>query len=211
LSQSIVTSQYQNLTIKNESRGKSVEVGALEPFLDKEYRDEYLDGYVKGSIALQVRALREKAGLSQKQFGEEIDKPQSVVSRLEDTEYGAVNVNTLLDIAKALNVGLQVGFVDYIRVLSADVSPAAMKVENVYETYQRCTVVTQVSVESVSRISFNLYNPAISITINRTGTPSVTANSISRGTSWQNQPKQQELLLPFREGETLSTGKSTQT
>ena len=65
-----------------------------------------------GSIAHQIRALREKSGLNQKQFGDEIGKPQSVVSRLEDTEYGGITVNTLLDIAKARNVGLKVEFTD---------------------------------------------------------------------------------------------------
>jgi transcriptional regulator with XRE-family HTH domain len=110
----------------------------LEPFLDKEYRDAYLENYVTGRIAHQIHALRTKSGLSQKQFGEEIGKPQSVVSRLENTEYGGVTINTLLSIAKARNVGLHVSFTDYVDVLSDDISAEGLKVDTIYDTYERC-------------------------------------------------------------------------
>jgi len=116
---------------------KSIGKDDLELFLDKQYRDAYLDGYVMGSIAYQFRAMRMKSGLSKEQFGKEIVKPQSVVSRLEDTEYGGVTVKMLLDIATACNVGLSVSFIDYLSMFEMDISPEAMKVDTVYETYQK--------------------------------------------------------------------------
>jgi transcriptional regulator with XRE-family HTH domain len=109
----------------------------LRSFQSKDYRDGFLDTDVKGGIALQIQALREKAGLSQEAFAKKIGKKQSVVSRLENTEYGAVNVNTLLEIAKALDIGLQVRFCDYGEVLARDTSPEAMKVDTIFETLDK--------------------------------------------------------------------------
>ena len=110
------------------------ELASLE---SKGYRDAFLETDVKGGIAYQIQALREKLSLSQKAFAEKIGKKQSVVSRLEDTEYGSVNVNTLLEIAKALDIGLQVRFCDYIDVLERDISPTGMKVNSIFETIEK--------------------------------------------------------------------------
>jgi len=113
------------------------DLNKLQKFLDKSYRDSFLESHVKGSIAYQIQALREKEGLNQTEFGKLIGKPQSVVSRLEGTEYGGVNVNTLLQIAYALNVALEVKFCDFGTILMSDVSPDGLKVENIYETINR--------------------------------------------------------------------------
>jgi transcriptional regulator with XRE-family HTH domain len=107
------------------------------PFQSKAYRDGFLETDVKGGIAYQIQALREKTGLSQAAFAEKTGKKQSVISRLEDTEYGGVNVNTLLEIAKALDIGLQVRFCDYVDVLERDISPAGMKVDTIFETMEK--------------------------------------------------------------------------
>lgn len=109
----------------------------LQKLLDKEYRDSFLESHVKGSIAYQIQALRENEDLNQTDFGKLIGKPQSVVSRLEDTEYGGVNINTLLQIASALQIGLEVRFCDFRTVLKADVSPDGLKVENIHETIKK--------------------------------------------------------------------------
>jgi transcriptional regulator with XRE-family HTH domain len=114
----------------------------LKPFLDKEYRDAYLDAHVKGTIAYQIQALRAKTGLNQTAFGKLIGKPQSVVSRLENTEYGAVSIQTLLDIAKSLDVGLQVRFSTYYSVLESDVSKTALQVDNIFENYRKLQLET---------------------------------------------------------------------
>ena len=115
------------------------DLSKLQKFLDDSYRVSYLDAHVKGSIAYQIQALREKLGLTQTQFGTLIGMPQPVVSRLEDTEYGGVNVNTLLQIANRLGIGLNVSFVRFDTVLDTDVSPAALAVETIKETISRLT------------------------------------------------------------------------
>jgi transcriptional regulator with XRE-family HTH domain len=164
--QHIATSQSQDATSQSQDSWQS----KLEPFLDKDYRDSYIEGYVKGGIAYQIRALREKSGLSQKDFGDKIDKPQSVVSRLEDTEYGSVSVETLLDVAKALAVALQVKFFNYVDMLNADVSASAFKVDNIHESYRKNIPVTPLLLD----------NPMVTVVIN--------ANTSGGGTPWQKLP-----------------------
>ncbi|WP_441228077.1 helix-turn-helix domain-containing protein [Tardiphaga sp. 20_F10_N6_6] len=85
----------------------------LRKFAQKIYRDGYLRTQVGGGIAYQIQALREKLGLTQTEFAEITGKKQSVISRLEDTSYGKVTVQTLLDIACATDVALVVKFVSY--------------------------------------------------------------------------------------------------
>ncbi|MBH9807673.1 helix-turn-helix domain-containing protein, partial [Clostridioides difficile] len=75
-------------------------------FAKKAYRDGYLETRVRNGVAAQVRALREKLGLSQTEFGKLIGKPQTVVSRLEDPDYGRVSIRSLLDVAEGANVAL---------------------------------------------------------------------------------------------------------
>jgi transcriptional regulator with XRE-family HTH domain len=82
----------------------------LEKFASKKFRDGYLQSRVRGFIAYQIQALREKLGLTQAEFAELTGKKQSTISRLENTEYGKVSVQTLLDIACATDVALVVKF-----------------------------------------------------------------------------------------------------
>jgi transcriptional regulator with XRE-family HTH domain len=113
------------------------DLSKLRKFQNDEYRVAYLDSHVKGSIAYQIRWLREKLGLTQTQFGELVGMPQAVVSRLENAEGGAVNVNTLLKIANGLKIGLAIGFCNFETVLKSDVSPAGLGVESIQETINR--------------------------------------------------------------------------
>jgi transcriptional regulator with XRE-family HTH domain len=85
----------------------------------KAYRDAYMSNHVRAGIAYQLQALREQSGLSQAEFAKKIGKPQSVVSRLENTEYGKVTIQTLLDIAVSLDIALLVRFVDHAEFSAA--------------------------------------------------------------------------------------------
>ena len=98
---------------------------------DREYRETYVEGHVKSYIPYQLRAIREKLRLTQKTFAERIGKPQSVVSRLENTEYGKVTVQTLLDIAHGLDIALVVKFASFPEFVATyrDLSAEAMAVE----------------------------------------------------------------------------------
>jgi transcriptional regulator with XRE-family HTH domain len=81
---------------------------------------------LRAFLADQIRALR--GDLSQKAFGDLIGKPQSVVSRLENEDYGKVTLQTLIDIAEKLDIALIVRFTDFPTFLhsTADVSESAL-------------------------------------------------------------------------------------
>lgn len=78
-----------------------------------DYRHEYVAEGVKTWIARQIRALRDQRNWSQGDLGERMDKPQSAISRIEDPDYGKLSLQTLLEVARAYDVGLVVKFVDY--------------------------------------------------------------------------------------------------
>jgi hypothetical protein len=83
--------------------------------VDPAFRAAYMAHHLRAFLADQIRALR--GDLSQREFGLLIDKPQSVVSRLEGENYGKHTLQTLLDIATKLDIGLLVRFVDFATFL----------------------------------------------------------------------------------------------
>lgn len=98
----------------------------------KAYRDSYVAEHVRTGIAYQVRAMREARGWAQKKLAEILGKPQSVVSRLEDPDYGKLSVQSLLEIASAFDVALLVQFVSYPEFLrrTRDVSASVLNAES---------------------------------------------------------------------------------
>lgn len=162
----------------------------LQKLLNKSYRDAFLESQVKGSIAFQIQALREQTGLNQADFGKLIGKPQSVVSRLESTEYGAVNINSLLEIAAALEIGLQVRFTDFNTILNTNVSPSAMVVDSIAETFERA-----VAVQSSPAIPSAM--PAVPVA----GTSNI-VRELEGNSSWQ-------IILLANQPQTLFQGSAT--
>jgi transcriptional regulator with XRE-family HTH domain len=104
----------------------------FEKLRSKSYREAYVAEHVRTGIAYQIRALRTQRGWSQKKLAEEMGKPQSVVSRLEDPDYGKVSVQTILDGAAAFDVALLVQYVSFPEFLrrSRDVSPEALRADS---------------------------------------------------------------------------------
>lgn len=104
----------------------------FEKLKSKSYRDTYVAEHVRTGIAYQIRALRTQRGWSQKRLAEEMGKPQSVVSRLEDPDYGKVSVQTVLDGAAAFDVALLVQYVSFPEFLrrTRDVSPEALQADS---------------------------------------------------------------------------------
>jgi transcriptional regulator with XRE-family HTH domain len=65
---------------------------------------------VNADIALQVRNLREAAGLVQKELAQKAGTHQSVISRIEDSDYEGHSVSLLRRVAAALGKKLCVKF-----------------------------------------------------------------------------------------------------
>jgi transcriptional regulator with XRE-family HTH domain len=109
-------------------------------FDDRDFRASYVSHHLRNFLADQIHALR--GGRSQKAFGEVIGKPQSVVSRLENEDYGRVTLQTLLDIAAALDVALLVRYVDFPTFVraTADFSEEAFAPQPFTSAALRCSM-----------------------------------------------------------------------
>jgi transcriptional regulator with XRE-family HTH domain len=96
----------------------------------KSYRASYVAEHVRRGIAYQVRAIRDQRNWSQGHLSRLLEKPQSVVSRLEDPSYGKSTVQTLLEVAAVFDVALQVRFVPYSTFLqqTRNLSSESMRV-----------------------------------------------------------------------------------
>lgn len=84
-----------------------------EHWNDREYREAYMEAAVEQGIAWQIKINRKLRGMSQKELASAIGTRQSAISRLEDPEYGAHSLETLIDVAKAFDCALLVKFVSY--------------------------------------------------------------------------------------------------
>ena len=100
----------------------------FDDFKNKHFRDAFLEENIRLRLALQIRTLREKNNWSQPVLAEKSGKPQSVISRLEDPNYGKFTVRTLLDLASTFDVALFIGFVPYSKLIAEikDVSPKGL-------------------------------------------------------------------------------------
>lgn len=84
----------------------------------KKFREAYAAERVRSGIAYQITALREQRKLSQTELGQIMGKPQSVISRLEDPDYGRVSLKTLIEVADALDVALTVKFTEFSKIVA---------------------------------------------------------------------------------------------
>lgn len=62
-------------------------------------------------IAFQIRELREKAYLTQKQLAEMVGTKQSNIARIEDADYTRYTLTTLEKVTKALKAKLEIKIV----------------------------------------------------------------------------------------------------
>ena len=98
-----------------------------------EYRRSYLREMVGGWVVHQLRVLRKGRGWSQAELGKRAcGRPQSSIGRIESEDYGNWNINTLIDLANAFDVALEVRFVPWSEFISrtSDLTSAAMSVDS---------------------------------------------------------------------------------
>ena len=87
----------------------------------KEYRHAFVEESIRTRITAQIKALRDTREWDYKQFAEQIDKKVSWVYRLEDPNAAPPTIPTLLQVAAAFDIGLDVRFRSFSALL-ADVT-----------------------------------------------------------------------------------------
>jgi transcriptional regulator with XRE-family HTH domain len=104
----------------------------IAKFNDKAYRDAFVAEQIFSRLPLKIRCLREDQELTQGQLGKLAGMAQTWVSKLEDPNYGKLTISTLLKLASALDVGLQIDFVPYSKILgdALRINAAALSVPN---------------------------------------------------------------------------------
>ncbi|MBI2251651.1 MAG: helix-turn-helix transcriptional regulator [Armatimonadetes bacterium] len=85
--------------------------GDFEKHLDKYSKDPFFAKIFKEEqdklrVAVKITELREKKGFTQKELAKRIHTTQSVISRLESSNYENYSIQTLKKIANALNAKL---------------------------------------------------------------------------------------------------------
>jgi transcriptional regulator with XRE-family HTH domain len=82
-----------------------------------EYRHAFVEEKIRSGLAVQIKAIREQRGESQTSFAHMLNKSQSWVSRLEDPNAAIPTIPTLLIVARAFDVDLEVRFAPFSKLL----------------------------------------------------------------------------------------------
>lgn len=87
----------------------------FDAYLDRQLKDpEFAERFGQAGaawdVALQLAALRKKAGLSQKELARRLKTSQQQISRLESPDYEGHSLSMLRRIARALDAQVRVEF-----------------------------------------------------------------------------------------------------
>jgi transcriptional regulator with XRE-family HTH domain len=83
-----------------------------------DYRHSFVEEKIRTGLAVQIRAIREQRKMNQGALARLLNKSQSWVSRLEDPNKAIPTIPTLLILAKAFDVDLEVRFVPFSEMIS---------------------------------------------------------------------------------------------
>jgi transcriptional regulator with XRE-family HTH domain len=76
----------------------------------KEYRHAFVEEKVRTQLAVQIKAIREQRNISRPEFATLMQKAPSWVFRLEDPNQSPPTISTLLQVAEAFDVDLEIRF-----------------------------------------------------------------------------------------------------
>ena len=117
-----------NSSLSNTSSRKSL----VNELKDPTYRHAFVEAHATDTVAFQLKRMREAKGWTQGQLAIEAfgdAKLQSMVSRLENPDYGKYSVSTLVNLAKVFDVGLVVRFAPFSEVVDWDLNKSGPTLE----------------------------------------------------------------------------------
>lgn len=85
-----------------------IKLNLSEKLKDRDYFHRFFRGRAQDEIAGQIKELREKRGLKQRELAKRCKTHQSAISRLEQATYSRWNLNTLWSLAKALDARVRI-------------------------------------------------------------------------------------------------------
>lgn len=89
----------------------SIKEQTLEAFRSsREYRHAFVEEAIRSRVTSQIKSLRDEAGLDHAQLAERMGKRMSWVYRLEDPNAALPTIPTLLHVAEAFDISLDVRF-----------------------------------------------------------------------------------------------------
>lgn len=97
---------------------------------DPKFREAFVSSRIAQTIATQIRTLRQKEEMSQKDLARELGTSQNAIYRLENPRYGKPSISTLRKIASYFDVGLIVRFAPFSEIAdwTANLSEESIKV-----------------------------------------------------------------------------------
>lgn len=79
----------------------------------KAAREKFVESHLAKTTGSQIRAIRDRLGMSQQDLGSSVGMSQNAISRLESLHYGRATITTLKRLAAAFDVALVVRFVPF--------------------------------------------------------------------------------------------------
>jgi transcriptional regulator with XRE-family HTH domain len=97
----------------------SVKRQLLDNFTNsKEYRHAFVEEKVRTQLAIQIKTIREQRPLTRPEFAALLEKAPSWVFRLEDPNQPPPTISTLLQVAEAFDVDLEISFKSFSDLLN---------------------------------------------------------------------------------------------